>query len=100
MGNFNVMLVLFLFFRNYKNNFWASFGWLSFGQYGHLNLEPLLSLMRDSCAMTWPQGIIMGGFSSVVCSFETGQTKIEWNWYDGGRGISTCILISGGHVGE
>jgi hypothetical protein len=24
-------------------------------------------------------GIIMGGFSSVACSFETGQVKIEWN---------------------
>lgn len=31
----------------------------------------------------------MGGFSSVVCSLDTGQTKIEWKRYDGGSGIST-----------
>jgi hypothetical protein len=75
---------------HYKNTFTASLGWLSPGQYGHLNRVPLLSLAKDSSAMTWPQGIIMGGFASVDCSLETGQTKIEWKWYVGGSGISTC----------
>ena len=64
----------------YKNTFTASLGWLSPGQYGHLNRVPLLSLSNDSCAMTCPQGIIMGGFASVDCSLDTGQTKMEWKW--------------------
>lgn len=54
----------------------ASFGWLSIGQYGHLKRPPLLSLCRDSLATTCPQGIIIGGLPSVVCSLLTGQTKI------------------------
>ena len=61
----------------YIKSFVESSGLLSLGQYGHLNLDPLLNLANDSCATTCPQGIIIGGFSSVVCSFETGQTKIE-----------------------
>lgn len=40
--------------------------------------------------MTCPHGIIIGGFWSVACSLETGQTKIEWKRYEGGKGISTC----------
>lgn len=64
---------------NQRKTFLASLGCDSPGQYGHLNLLFLLSLSSDSCAITWPHGIIMGGFWSVVCSFETGQTKIEWN---------------------
>ena len=61
-----------------RNTFFASRGLLSLGQYGHLNSEPLLSLSSDSLAMTCPHGIIIGGFWSVPCSFETGQTKMEW----------------------
>ena len=61
----------------YIKSFFESSGLLSLGQYGHLNLDPLLNLVNDSWATTCPQGIIIGGFSSVVCSFDTGQTKIE-----------------------
>lgn len=74
---------------NHINIFRASRGWLSFGQYGHLNRPPLHKRFSDSSAITCPHGIIIGGFSSVACSLETGQTKMEWNRYDGGRGIST-----------
>lgn len=66
--------------RIYRNTFFASRGCDSLGQYGHLKRAPLLSLWRDSSAMTCPQGIIMGGFWSVDCSLETGQTKMEWKW--------------------
>ena len=68
---------LHLVVPTYMKSFFESSGRLSLGQYGHLNRDPLLSLANDSCATTCPQGIIMGGFSSVVCSFETGQTKME-----------------------
>lgn len=79
-----------LWYKNtYKNTFLASLGWLSLGQYGHLNRLPLPRRFNDSCAITCPHGIIIGGFSSVACSFDTGQTKIEWKRYWGGRGIST-----------
>jgi hypothetical protein len=44
--------------------------------------------------MTCPHGIIIGGFSSVACSLETGQTKMEWNRYEGGRGISTWNYVN------
>ncbi len=47
--------------------------------------------------MTWQHGSIMGGFLSVVCSFDTGQTKIEWNRYDGGSGVSTGNSFSEVH---
>jgi len=63
---------------HHRNTLRASLGWLSLGQYGHLNRLPLLSRRSDSSAMTCPHGIIIGGFWSVACSFETGQTKIEW----------------------
>lgn len=62
----------------HRNTFLASRGWLSFGQYGHLNRLPLPSRFSDSSAMTCPHGIIIGGFWSVACSFDTGHTKIEW----------------------
>lgn len=42
-------------------------------------LFPRLIFSRDSLAMTWPQGSIMGGLASVPCSLLTGQTKMEWN---------------------
>lgn len=74
----------------HKKSSFASFEWLSLGQYGHLKRFWLLaSLLNESFATTWPQGIIIGGFSSVDCSFDTGQTNMEWKWYDGGKGIST-----------
>ena len=40
---------------------------------------PLASRCRLSRAMTWPHGKSMGGFCAVLCSFETGHAKIEWN---------------------
>lgn len=94
-GSFSHVLAITAMFcscnanENHINIFRASRGWLSFGQYGHLNRLPLHSRFSDSSAITCPQGIIIGGFWSVACSFDTGQTKIEWKRYDGGSGIST-----------
>ena len=73
----------------YKTTCLASFIKLSLGQYGHLNLPPLLSFPRLSRATTCPHGIIIGGFASVVCSLLTGQTKIAWKMKLLGRAIST-----------
>lgn len=73
----------------YKTTSLASFIKLSLGQYGHLNLPPLLSLPRLSRATTCPHGIIIGGFASVVCSLLTGQTKMAWKMKLLGRAIST-----------
>lgn len=79
--------------NDYMTSLKASHGMLSLGQYGHLKRNcGLLSLAMESRAITCPQGIIIGGLSSVLCSFDTGQTKIEWKWYAGGRGISTLII--------
>ena len=36
----------------YMKSFLESSGLLSLGQYGHLNLDPLLNLPNDSCATT------------------------------------------------
>src|SRR4051794_25522333 len=73
----------------HRNTLRASLGWLSLGQYGHLNRLLFPRRFSDSSAMTCPQGIIIGGFSSVACSLDTGQTKIEWKRYEGGSEIST-----------
>src|SRR4051794_3101620 len=76
----------------------ASFAWLSLGQYGHLNLIPLLNLCKLSFATTCPHGIIIGGLPSVVCSLLTGQTKIAWKIMLLGSAISTgnssCVVHS------
>ena len=64
----------------YINSLFASSCRLSFGQYGHLNRDPFANRLNDSSATTCPHGIIIGGLSSVVCSFDTGQTKMEWKW--------------------
>lgn len=66
---------------------------LSEGQYIHLTLPPWVRLPKrasDSAHTTWPQDIIIGGFSSVACSLETGQVKVEWKRRWEGRGISIC----------
>ena len=73
----------------YKTTCLASRIKLSFGQYGHLNRLPLLNLCRLSFATTCPQGIIMGGLLSVVCSFDTGHTKMAWKIMLLGSAIST-----------
>ncbi len=65
---------------DYRKTLRASRGCDSDGQYGHLKRAPLEIFSSDSLAMTWPHGIIIGGFWSVPCSFETGQTKMEWKW--------------------
>lgn len=84
--------------RLYNTTSLASFIKLSLGQYGHLNLPPLLRRPRLSLATTWPQGIIIGGFASVVCSLLTGHTKIAWKMNDRGKAISTgssfCVVHS------
>ena len=54
----------------------------------------LLSFAKLSLAMTWPQLIIIGGFFSVACSFDTGHAKIEWYRFSGGKGISICFVES------
>jgi hypothetical protein len=64
----------------YKNTFFACEGFDSAGQYGHLNLAPLLMRSNESLQMTCPHGISIGGFESVACSLLTGQTKMEWKW--------------------
>lgn len=76
-------------YRIYRTTSVASFIKLSLGQYGHLNRPPLLSLPRLSLATTWPHGIIIGGFASVVCSLLTGHTNIAWNIKLLGNAIST-----------
>ena len=44
--------LLWIRLSSYSTTLRASLGWLSLGQYGHLNLAPLDSLSSDSCAMT------------------------------------------------
>ena len=64
---------------------------ISKGQYGHLNIFVLfLDIFKIDCLQrTWPQDINIGGLSSVACSLETGQTKIEWNWNSRSNSTST-----------
>lgn len=38
----------------------------------------LLSFCKLSFVMTCAQDIIIGGFCSVDCSFDTGHVKMEW----------------------
>ena len=56
----------------------ASLSWPSVGQYGHLYRAAFTMLCNDSIQITWPQASIIGGFSCVVCSLLTGQTKMGW----------------------
>ena len=81
-NNFSISSYVRLFslhlFQRYT--FIASRGCDSPGQYGHLNREPLLTFSSESLQITWPHGIIIGGFSSVACSLLTGHTKMEWKW--------------------
>lgn len=44
---------------------------------GKTHVESRASFTRDSLAMTCPQGSNIGGLFAVLCSFETGQAKIE-----------------------
>lgn len=55
----------------------------------YLLLPLLLSRIRLSRQITWPQGIIMGGLSSVACSLLTGHANTEWNRKSSHKGIST-----------
>jgi hypothetical protein len=50
--------------------------------------DVLLSFCKASLEMTCPQAIIIGGFDSVDCSFDTRQVKMEWYLLSGGSGIS------------
>ena len=54
----------------------------------------LLNFVKLSLVMTWPHANIIGGLASVDCSFETGQAKIEWYLFSGGKGISICSSVS------
>lgn len=54
----------------------------------------LLSFCKLSFEMTWPHVIIIGGFCSVDCSFETKQANIEWYLLSEERGISICMKES------
>jgi hypothetical protein len=55
-------------------------------------LDPRQSFCKLSLQITCPHPIIIGGFSSVACSFETGQAKIEWNLVSSVKLISTYFL--------
>lgn len=56
---------------------------------------PLTSRWKLSVAITCPHVNINGGLASVACSFDTGQTKTEWNRRSDGRGISIYTLAIG-----
>lgn len=74
-------------------------GWgSSWGTY----FPPLMSLLRASREITWPQMSLMGGLESEVCCRRMGQANTEWYqhfmpssisiWGGQRRGESHCQL--------